>query len=93
MIRFISLLVSIPLIILIAAFTYKNAQLVSVDLFTIQLDLPLAVLMLIALLVGVLLGFLINLFVLINQKRTILQLKKKKQALKGLSGVLSKPDK
>jgi uncharacterized integral membrane protein len=91
--RFISLLVSIPLILVIAAFTFKNAQLVTVDLFTFQLDLPLTVILLIAMLIGVLLGYAINLFTLISQKRTIRRLQRKKETLQGLSGVLQKPGK
>jgi uncharacterized integral membrane protein len=91
--RFISLLVSIPLILVIAAFTFKNAQLVTVDLFTFQLDLPLTVILLIAMLIGVILGYAINLFTLINQKRTIRRLQRKKETLQDLSGVLQKPGK
>jgi uncharacterized integral membrane protein len=91
--RFISLLVSIPLILVIAAFTFKNAQLVTVDLFTFQLDLPLTVILLIAMLIGVILGYAINLFTLISQKRTIRRLQRKKETLQGLSGVLQKPGK
>lgn len=91
--RFISLLISIPLILVIAAFTFKNAQLVTVDLFTFQLDLPLTVILLIAMLIGVILGYAINLFTLINQKRTIRRLQRKKETLQGLSSVLHKPGK
>ncbi|HEY9200548.1 MAG TPA: LapA family protein [Gammaproteobacteria bacterium] len=91
--RFISLLVSIPLILVIAAFTFKNAQLVTVDLFTVQLDLPLTVILLIAMLIGVILGYAINLVTLFSQKRTIRRLQRKKETLQGLSGVLQKPGK
>ena len=93
MIRFISLLVSIPLIILIAAFTYNNAQLVSLDLFVFKIDLPMAMVILIALLVGVVIGFIFNLMALLNQKKKYLRLKNKKETLKGLSEVLKKSDK
>jgi len=93
MIRFISWLVSIPLIILIAAFTFKNAQLVSIDLFVFQIDLPMAVILLIALLLGVIIGFVFNLMSLLNQKKKYLKLKHKKEALTGLSEVLNKPEK
>ena len=89
MIRFISLLVSIPVIVLIAAFTYKNAQLVSIDLFLYQINLPLAIVILISLLVGVALGFLLNIMALINQRKKFNRLIKKKEALQGLSGVLN----
>ncbi len=88
MIRFISLLVSIPLVILIAAFTFKNAQLVSIDLFVVQVSLPMAVVLLIVLLVGVLLGFIFNLMALLNQKKKYIKLMHKKAALQGLSEVL-----
>jgi len=93
MIRFISLLVSIPLIFLVAAFTYNNAQLVSLDLFIYKIDLPMAMVILIALLVGVIIGFMFNLMVLLNQKKKYLRLKNKKETLKGLSEVLKKSDK
>jgi len=93
MIRFISLLVSIPLIILIAAFTFKNAQLVSLDLFVFQISLPMAVILLIVLLAGFMLGYLFNILALINQKKRYLKLKHKKETLKGLSEILDKPDK
>jgi uncharacterized integral membrane protein len=91
--RFISLLVSIPLILVIAAFAFKNAQLVTVDLFTFQLNLPLTVILLIAMLIGVILGYFINLFTLLSQKRTIRRLQRKKETLQGLSGVLHKSGK
>jgi uncharacterized integral membrane protein len=93
MIRFISLLVSIPIIILIAAFAYKNAQLVFIDLFLYQVNLPLAVLILLALLVGVILGYLLNLLTLLNLKQRLYRLKHKKETLEGLSNVLNKSDK
>lgn len=93
MIRFLSLLVSIPIIILIAAFAYKNAQLVFIDLFLYQINLPLAVLILLALLVGVVLGYLLNLLTLLNLKRKLYRLKHKKETLEGLSNILNKSDK
>ncbi len=93
MIRFIILLVSIPLIILIAAFTYKNAQLVSIDVFVFQIDLPMALVLLIALLIGVFMGFIFNFMALINQKKKYLKLKNKQETLKGLSEVLKQTEK
>jgi len=93
MIRFISLLVSIPIIALIAAFAYKNAQLVFIDLFLYQVNIPLAVLILLALLVGVILGYLLNLLSLLNLKQKLYRLKHKKETLEGLSNVLNKSDK
>ena len=93
MIRFISLLVSIPIIILIASFAFKNAQLVFIDLFLYQINLPLAVLILLALLLGVVLGYLLNLLAVINLKRRIYRLKHKKETLEGLSNALNKSDK
>ena len=93
MIRFISLLILIPLIILIAAFTYKNAQLVSIDLFVLQIDLPMAIVLLITLLVGVIIGYAFNLMSLLNQKKKYLRLKHKKETLNGLSEVLKKSEK
>jgi len=93
MIRFLSLLVSIPLIIIIAAFTFKNAQLVSLDLFIIQISLPMAAILLISLLTGFALGYLFNIFALVNQKKKYLKLKHKKETLKGLSEILKSSDK
>jgi len=93
MIRFISWLVFIPFIILIAAFTFKNAQPVSIDLFILQIDLPMAVVLLITLFVGVIIGFIFNLMSLLNQKKKYLKLKHKKDTLMGLSEVLDKPEK
>jgi len=89
MIRFISLLVSIPLIILIAAFSYKNAQFVSIDLFLYTINLPLAVVLLIVLLLGFIIGYLFNLISLLNQKQKVYRLKNKQETLHGLSGVLN----
>jgi len=93
MIRFISLLVSIPLIILIAGFAFKNAQLVSLDLFIFQISLPIVVALLAVLLIGFVLGYLFNILALINQKKKYLKLKHKKETLKGLSEILKKSDK
>ncbi|VAW65757.1 hypothetical protein MNBD_GAMMA08-2572 [hydrothermal vent metagenome] len=93
MIRFIILLVSIPLVILIAAFTYKNAQLVSIDVFVFQIDLPMAFVLLIALLIGVFIGFIFNFMALMNQKKKYLKLKNKQQTLEGLSEVLKQTEK
>lgn len=93
MIRFISLLVSIPLIILIAAFSYKNAQLVSIDLFLYQINLPLAFVLLIILLLGVLIGYIVNVVSLLNQKHKFRRLKNEKETLQGLSDVFKSTDK
>ncbi len=93
MIRFISLLIFIPLVLLIAAFAYKNAQLVSIDLFVLQINLPMAVILLITLLVGFVLGFIFNLMSLLSQKKKYLRLKYKKETLNGLSEVLKQSEK
>lgn len=93
MIRFISLLVSIPVIILIAAFTYKNAHLVPIDLFLYQINLPMAVWLLIALLIGVVVGYLINIMSVIKLRNKVFRLQSKQQTLEGLSGVLHKKEK
>lgn len=93
MIRFISLLVSIPLIILIAAFSYKNAQMVTIDLFIYQIPLPLAIVLLVVLLLGFAIGYIFNLLSLLNQKQKYRRLVNKKEALQGLSGVFGKTDK
>ncbi|MCW9012900.1 MAG: LapA family protein [Gammaproteobacteria bacterium] len=92
MIRFISLLVSIPVIIVIAAFAYRNAQLIEIDFFTVQYQIPLAAVILITLLAGVTLGFIVNIFVLLSQRNKIRQLKKQRETLNSLSDVL-RPDK
>ncbi len=92
MIRFISLLVLIPVIVLITAFSYRNAAPVSVDFFTFVYDLPLAVLLLACLLIGGLIGFLVNLGVVLSLKARIRQLKKKKAAMASLSDVFKNAD-
>ena len=88
MIRFISLLVLIPVIIVIAAFAFRNAQPVRIDFFTTEFHIPLAAVILVALFVGALLGFVANLFVVLALKHRIRQLKKQHQTLSGLSDVL-----
>ena len=92
MIRFISLLVSIPLIILITAFAFNNPQLVFIDLFTSKIELPLAVALLISLLIGVIIGFVFNLLNLYAEKKKYSRLKSKKEALNGLSEVFNKSE-
>ena len=93
MIRFISLLVSIPLIILISAFSFKNSQFVTVDLFLYQPSLPFSVVLLIVLLLGFIIGYVFNLISLLNQKQKYLRLKNKKETLQGLSSVLDNTQK
>lgn len=93
MIRFISLLISIPILILVAAFAYKNAQLVAIDLFSYQIDLPMSVVMLFMLLIGFLLGLMFNMLLLFKQRQKYRRQINKKDTLEGLSGVLTKSDK
>jgi uncharacterized integral membrane protein len=88
MIRFLVLLVLFLLIIVIAAFAFRNAQIVHIDLFTAEFHVPLVVVILIALLLGTVLGFVANFFVLLAQKNRIRQLKKQHQTLNSLSDVL-----
>ncbi len=88
MIRFISLLVTIPVIVVIAAFAYRNAQLVKIDFFTSEYQIPLAVIILLSILIGGILGFVLNLFIIIKQKNKIRQMAKQRQALTGLSNIL-----
>ena len=90
MIRFISLLISIPLIIIIATFSYRNAQSVKIDFFINIFEIPLAAILLSSLIIGGLLGYLISIFVLIKQKNTIRQLTKQRQQMQGLSNILNK---
>lgn len=89
MIRFISLLISIPLIIVISAFAYRNAQSIQIDFFITTLHLPLAAVLLIALLIGGVMGFMINFFILISQKNKIRQITKQKKEMLGLSDIFS----
>ena len=93
MIRFISLLVSLPIIILISAFAFNNPQLVLIDLFTSKIELPLAVALLISMLTGVIIGFIFNILSLYAQKKKYSQLKHKNETLNGLSEVLNKSEK
>ena len=91
--RFLSLLIILPLFILVAAFAYKNAYLISVDLFLFQLDLPLTAVILISIFIGVIMGYLYNLMSLFKQKKKYRRLKNKKEVLHDLSDVLDKPAK
>ena len=88
MIRFISLLVTIPVIVVIAAFAYRNAQLITIDFFTSEYQIPLAVIILLTLLIGGIFGFVLNLFVIIKQKNKIRQMIKQRRVLTGLSDIL-----
>jgi len=92
MIRFIILLILIPVIIVITAFSYRNAAPVSVDLFTVVTDLPLALLLLLCLLLGGIMGFMLNLSGLLSLKAQIRQVKKKKAAMKSLSEMFKQSD-
>lgn len=88
MMRFLSLLVFIPVIVVIAAFSFRNAQMVSIDFFIVEFHIPLAAIILVALIVGAGLGFLANIFVVMAHKNTIRQLKKRHQTLGSLSDAL-----
>jgi len=92
MIRFILYLILIPVIVVITAFSYRNAAPVSVDFFTFVYDLPLALLLLACLLIGGIIGFMVNLVVLLSLKSQIRQVKKKKAAMESLSDVFKKSD-
>lgn len=87
MIRFLVLLVLIPIILIIAAFAYRNAGFVKIDLFTADYDIPLVALLLIALLVGMIIGFLANFYVVMRQKSKIRHLNKQRETLGRLSDV------
>ena len=87
MIRFISLLISIPLIIVLAAFAYRNAQSIKIDLFTHIFHIPLAAILFVTLLVGGIMGFMVNFFVLIKQKNKIRQMSKQRQEMLGLTDI------
>lgn len=93
MFRFFSLLVSVPIIILVATFAYRNAQFVTIDFFTSKLDFPLAGILLIVLFIGGLLGFMMNFLLVLKQKAKIRQLIKQRQEMLSLSEVLKTNDK
>jgi lipopolysaccharide assembly protein A len=93
MIRFISLLVSIPLLIVISTFAYRNAQPVEIDFFTNTIQLPLAAILLIVLLLGGVLGFMLNFYVLMKQKNKIRQMTKQRKEMLGLTDILTKDKK
>ena len=88
MMRFISLLVSIPIIVIIATFAYRNAALVSIDFFVAKYNIPLAAIILICIILGAVIGFLVNIIVVIRQKNKIRQLNKQTQTMSGLSDFL-----
>lgn len=86
--RFIYLLVSIPIIVIIATFAFRNAGLVGIDIFVSKLNVPLAAIMLVCVLLGAVLGFIFNIIVVIQQKNKIRQLIKQTQTMSGLSDFL-----
>lgn len=86
--RFIYLLVSIPIIVIIATFAFRNAGLVSIDIFVSKLNIPLAAIMLVCVLLGTILGFIFNIIVVIQQKNKIRKLIKQTQTMSGLSDFL-----
>ena len=88
MIRFLSLLISIPLVIVIATFSYRNAQSVKVDFFTNIYELPLAAILLISFLIGGIIGYLFNILIVIKHKNTIRQMTKQRQEMMGLSDIM-----
>jgi len=88
MIRFISLLLSIPLLVVISTFAYRNAQSVEIDFFINTYHLPLAAILFIVLLLGGLLGFMLNFFLLIKLKNKIRQITKQRQEMLGLTDIL-----
>lgn len=85
--RFLFLLIFIPLLLIIIAFTYRNAQSVELDLLVVHYQLPLAIVMLFTLLLGGVLGFLLNMAVLLGCKRENSKLKKQQKALAGADSV------
>ena len=93
MIRIVSLLVSIPVVIIVATFAYRNAQLISIDLFTSKFDVPLAAILLVSLFLGVVIGFLMNIVILVRQKNKIRQLNKQRQEMTSLSEALKADNK
>lgn len=93
MIRIVSLLVSIPLVIIVATFAYRNAQFVTIDLFTSKIDFPLAGILLIAVFLGVVLGFVANIAIVLKQKARIRQLNRQKQEMNILSEAFKSDDK
>ena len=92
MIRFILLLILIPVIVVITAFSYRNAAPVSVDFFTFVYDLPLALLLLLCLLLGGIIGFTVNMALLLSLKAQIRRVKKKKADMESLSEVFKQSD-
>lgn len=88
MLRFITILFSIPFIIVVAAFAYRNAQAVKIDFFVNTYFWPLAIIILLALIVGGIMGFMVNFYIIIKQKNKIRQLKKQNKEMLGLSSIL-----
>ena len=86
--RFIYLLVSIPIIVIIATFAYRNAGLINIDFFVTQFNMPLAAIILVCILLGIIIGFFINIIVVLQQKNKIRQLVKQTQTMSGLSNFL-----
>jgi len=91
--RFISLLIAIPFIFLIAAFAFKNAEPVSIDLFFYQANLPMVIYLLGAFFPGVIVGLAYDWVASNRLKKKYKRLKKKKETLQGLSGILNESGK
>lgn len=88
MIRFIYLLVSIPIIVILATFAYRNAGLVKLDLFVTEFNIPLAAVILLCVFIGIIIGFVVNILVYIQQKKRIQRLIKQQKTMSGLSDFL-----
>ncbi|MDH5766135.1 MAG: LapA family protein [Gammaproteobacteria bacterium] len=93
MFRIISLLVSIPVVIIVATFAYRNAQPVTIDIFTSKFDFPLAGILLITLFLGGIVGYLVNFALVIRQKNKIRQLSRQNQEMLSLSEAFKMDDK
>jgi uncharacterized integral membrane protein len=78
MTRFLLLLVFLPLLLIIVAFTYLNAQPVDIDLLVNEYQMPLAVIILFSVLLGFVLGIIFNLGLWLGCKRENYKLKHKK---------------
>jgi len=88
MIKLLIALILIPFILIVAAFSYKNAQSVNLDLFVQQINVPQSAIILVSVLTGLILGFIANLGVILALRYRIRRLEKQKQNKDSLTDIL-----
>lgn len=88
MIKFLILLILIPFILIVAAFSYNNAQPVTLDLFVEQISVPQSGIILVCVLIGFILGFIANFGVILALRYRMRRLEKQSRNKDSLSEIL-----